>query len=71
MNPRIRTLAEQAGIKLPADDEYNGHVHRNAIERFARSIVKECSQYIEDTVDFCGDEFIVAEKLLEHFGVEE
>ncbi len=41
-----------------------------AMATFAELIVKECSQYIEDKFDFCGDELIIAEKLLEHFGVE-
>ncbi len=41
-----------------------------AMATFAELIVKECSQYIEDKFDFCGDELIIAEKLLEHFGVK-
>lgn len=42
MNERIRQLAEQAGIVMPKDSEYNGHVYRNSIERFARLIAQEC-----------------------------
>jgi hypothetical protein len=34
-------------------------------------IVRECSRYIEDKFDFCGDEIIIAESVLKHFGVEE
>ena len=45
MNERIKELAEQAGITLPADTEYNGHIYRNALEKFANSIIAEC-QYI-------------------------
>lgn len=37
---------------------------------FAELIVKECSRYIEDKFDFCGDEIIIAEAVLKHFGVE-
>ena len=40
-------------------------------EVFAELIVKECSQFVEDKFDFCGDEIIIAEKIKEHFGVEE
>jgi len=40
-------------------------------EKFAELIVRESAQYIEDKFDFCGDELIIAEKLKEHFGVDE
>lgn len=69
MNERIRELAEQAYdtveynyIEAPPQKVFNK-------EKFAELILKECSQYIEDKFDFCGDEIIIAEKLREHFGV--
>jgi len=47
MNKRIQELAEQAGITLPADTEYNGHIYRNALEKFALSIIAECQDIAE------------------------
>ena len=41
MNERIRELAKQAGIELPDDSAYNGHIYRNSIERFARLLEKD------------------------------
>jgi hypothetical protein len=80
MDDRIKLLAARA-LQLVADEHTNGdesrlntdsyHVKDLINEKFAELIVRECSQYIEDKFDFCGDEIIVAEKLLEHFGVEE
>jgi hypothetical protein len=67
MNERIRELAEQAGFN-PVN-----YMGSNSIlfEKFAELIVRECSQMIEDKFDFCGDEIIIAEQILKHFGVEE
>jgi len=65
MNDRIQALAEQAGVHyevMPKDTVY---------EKFAELIVRECSQMVEDKFDFCGDEIIIAEQILKHFGVEE
>ena len=68
MNKRIKELAIEAGY-LP--DMFGiGHWDMPECKKFAELIVRECSQYIEDKFDFCGDELIIAEKLLEHFGVE-
>lgn len=39
--------------------------------KFAELIVRECAQFVEDKFDFIGEEIIVKEKMLEHFGVEE
>ena len=47
MNKRIQELAEQAGIVIPKDSEYNGHIYRNSIEKFARLIVQECISTVE------------------------
>ena len=42
MNERIRLLAEQAGLKIPVDAEYNGHIYRHALEKFAKlGVTKE------------------------------
>ena len=64
MNERIKELAEQAGITLPADTEYNGHVYRNALEKFARLIVQEC-------IDHAFNNGTDIEYMANHFGIEE
>lgn len=69
MNERIRKLIEQATkVVEPNDADYRYESFDK--EKFAELIVRECSQYIEYQFDLSGDEFIVAEKLLNHFGVE-
>ena len=70
MNERIKELAEQCTYRYEYSDG-SGEYETFDKEKFAELIVRECSQYIEDKFDFCGDEIIIAEKLLEHFGVEE
>lgn len=49
MNEQIKLLALQAGIVIPKDSEYNGHIYRNAIEKFAHLLVKECDK--SDTLE--------------------
>ena len=68
MNERVQKLAEQAGIKLPDDSEYNGHIYRNTIEKFAKLIVRECAQRIDYWESKQGEH---TEDLLKHFGVEQ
>lgn len=74
MNERIRQLAEQSGLKIPADVEYNGHIYRHALEKFAASIVKECLLFTNPSphegTEF-GSALAWADKnIREHFGVE-
>jgi hypothetical protein len=54
--------AKDAGIEIISD---------GFCEKFAELIIRECSQFVEDKFDFCGDELIIAEQILKHFGVEE
>lgn len=72
MNKRMRepfyTLMWKASIGY--NDSWS-QIDPEVLEKFAELIVRECSKYIEDKFDFCGDEIIIAEKLREHFGVEE
>jgi hypothetical protein len=70
MNDRILELAKQAGLKKAhgADREYIGDFDWRY---FAELIVAECAQFVEDKFDFVGDEIVVKEKMLDHFGVEE
>lgn len=86
MNKRIQELAEQAGINLPDDTVYNGHIFKNSIERFANLLEQEFfsagyqagkSDGIQETVRDCADflmdtldDHFAAEQLQEHFGVE-
>ena len=74
MNERIKELAKQAGIKLPDSSEYNGHIYRNSIERFAELIVKECLDIAQDRAAFDGfppnDVNHIIDEIKEHFGVE-
>jgi hypothetical protein len=68
MNERIKELAEQAGIEEWWDSGNEcREVLQEHLEKLAESIVKECSNFLKDTLD---DHF-AAEQLEEHFGVEE
>ena len=69
MNDRIKDLAKEAGIQLPEDSVYNGHIYRNSLERFAQLIVKECIRLC-DQVDLAGADDCM-DKIKDHFGVEE
>ena len=78
MNERIIELAKKAGIKKGKSFVYTTYIEleghsfsQESLEKFAELIVKECSQFVEDKFDFCGDEIIIAEQSLKHFGVEE
>jgi hypothetical protein len=76
MNERIRELAEQAGINLPDDSVYNGHIYKNAVERFAGLIVVECISIVDDAERGGSNEIwdnavkFIKRDLQEHFGVE-
>lgn len=71
MNERIRELYNQA-CRLDMEQYPNAIPDGERIQqKFAELIVKECAQFVEDKFDFIGEEIIVKEKMLEHFGVEE
>ena len=74
MNERIRELLLEVGFVGYGEDlgSYNIPVpaFNSRMEKFAELIVQECSQFVEDKFDFCGDELIIAEQILKHFGVE-
>ena len=71
MNERIRELAVQADLiqwdSLPSGARTPDHESVVKARKFAELIVKECSNFLKDTLD---DHF-AAEQLEEHFGVEE
>ena len=39
-------------------------------EKLVHMVVQECAQFVEDTYDLIGDEILIKEEMLEHFGVE-
>ena len=65
MNERIQELAIQASGDYSKDDYWPFFTEE--LEKFAELIVKECADFLKDTLD---DHF-AAEQLEEHFGVEE
>jgi hypothetical protein len=65
---KITELRQRAGIYTDVSGRW---VHDADLEKFAELIVRECSRFVEDKFDFCGDELIIAEQILKHFGVEE
>jgi hypothetical protein len=68
MNERIEKLFEQALEEFKAENKYATIIVPNPLkEKFAELIVRECSNFLKDTLD---DHF-AAEQLEEHFGVEE
>ena len=69
MNERIQELARRV-VGKRKDDVASISLFDEQIEQFAELIVRECAQFVEDKFDFIGDEIIVKEKMLEHFGVE-
>ena len=75
MNERIFELAEQAeNYATTRHPVSNIALYLNSekfVKKFAELIVKECAQFVEDKFDFIGEEIIVKERMLEHFGVEE
>ena len=74
MNQRILELISQAQKEVWGNNPYNGSPEFEGYEldseKFAELIVRECAQFVEDTFDFVGEEIIVKEKMLNHFGVE-
>jgi hypothetical protein len=76
MNERIKELALHSKLRPALLLHYWGKIDAltdseqeelEQLEKFAELIVKECSNFLKDTLD---DHF-AAEQLEEHFGVEE
>lgn len=73
MNQRIKELAEQSGLEIPDDTDYNGHIYRNALEKFAELIVKECLIKIENEADQYAEPVWAIElvdDIKEHFDID-
>ena len=82
MNERIKELAEQAGCKvmdgewyIPSATGVEKIVYTKGIglEKFAELIVRECMDiaYAYDAPKMSGPGMIVANRIEDHFGVEE
>ena len=67
MNERIEKLAIEANSHHDNFFDLNYKELDVFLEKFAELIVRECSNFLKDTLD---DHF-AAEQLEEHFGVEE
>jgi hypothetical protein len=68
MNERIKQLWAQAGGNYDGGNQHTWPQYTiDDPAKFAELIVKECSDFLKDTLD---DHF-AAEQLEEHFGVEE
>ena len=68
MNERIKELAAQAKDHADYYAMLSGEPEQEIFtKKFAELIVRECSDFLKDTLD---DHF-AAEQLEEHFGVEE
>ena len=82
MNPRIKNLAEQAGLDIEVDeDEDASYVFNETLEyieesygidlkKFAELIVKECDRYVAEQYDE-SEPWMQPGDLLKHFGVRE
>ena len=78
MNERIEELGEQADLlgeftptKIPG--RYVGYITEEQIQKFAKLIVRECMDiaYAYDAPKLSGPGMIVANRIEDHFGVEE
>jgi len=72
MNERIKELAEQARKHFPKT-ESSGEFWVFDEQKFAELIVKECMDiaYAYDAPKMSGPGMIVANRIEDHFGVEE
>ena len=68
MKNRIEELAYQSGIAL--GNNYAEGSRRELLEKFAELIIRECISAVEDTNDRYRKDYF-ANKIREHFGVEE
>ena len=69
MNDRIKQLAEQAGY---TKDMFGvGHYDMPECKKFAELIVRECANIVTDAVNHREPASTYADKIREHFGVEE
>lgn len=85
MNENIADIIEEAKIQaffnrgrnvaqhldkyhtLPPDSDRADEMMHEAV----KLAITVCAQFVEDKFDFCGDEIVVKQKLLEHFGLDD
>lgn len=70
MNKRIEEVLNQV-LDMEEFEHVEEFLDTKFVEKFAEFLVRGCAQFVEDEFDFIGDEIVVKEKMLEHFGVEE
>ena len=70
MNKRIEEVLDQV-LGMEEFEHVDEFLDTACVKKFAEFLVRKCAQFVEDEFDFIGDEIIVKEKMLEHFGVEE
>lgn len=70
MNKRIEEVLNQV-LDMEEFEHVEEFLDTKFVEKFAKMLVRGCAQFVEDEFDFIGDEIVVKEKMLEHFGVEE
>ena len=66
MNERIRELAREAGLLA-----YNPEGPPTKLEKFAQLIARECANIVTDAVNHREPASTYADKIRQHFGVEE
>jgi len=76
MNERIRELIGQAQcVEVWGNNPYNGSPEFEGYEldaeKFAELIVRECANIVTDAVDHREPASTYADKIRQHFGVEE
>jgi hypothetical protein len=69
MNERIRQLAEQAGMIIGDNSEFDMEKFMPKELKFAQLIVKECADICYNRDYACGSAY--GEQIEKHFGVEE
>lgn len=71
MNERIKLLVEQAQDWADAHAPYASEEQEYFAEKFAKLIVRECIDIIDEEGSHEGGSIRSMEKIREHFGVEE
>lgn len=70
MNERIEQLAKDQGLihEFMTTGERNDAL--NKYKKFADALLSDVVEFVEYKFDFCGDEMFIADKIREHYGVD-
>ena len=71
MNSRMQDLMYESGLTAQGCWDQMDEYAREAIEKFAQLIVKECVGIVADAVDHREPARTYVGKIKQHFGVEE